>query len=236
MLRLRAEPQAGPEARGRRWFGPTVIAGVVGTGVSAFAGGRAWAAPDTSATTALVDRTGGHVPLAAALGLVGLACWGVVLVTRRRLRRAVAALGVLVAVGLVATAVVGRGSALDSARQATVDLGTRAGDAHTTAWWYVALLAAVVALLAAIVAVRQVGSWPEMGSRYDAPVARRPEELDPAAMEEIDLWRAIDQGRDPTDATEPAAPPPADQEERPGQPEGQAPPADPNHEPGSGGH
>jgi hypothetical protein len=34
-----------------------------------------------------------------------------------------------------------------------------------------------------------------MGSRYDAPATRpRPEQPD-----ELDLWRAIDQGRDPTD-------------------------------------
>jgi Tryptophan-associated transmembrane protein (Trp_oprn_chp) len=43
-----------------------------------------------------------------------------------------------------------------------------------------------------------VRSWPEMGSRYDAP-GRRAEAEDPARMEEIDLWRAIDEGRDPTD-------------------------------------
>jgi uncharacterized membrane protein (TIGR02234 family) len=222
-----ADPASGLRARGRRWFGPTVLLGVVGSGVSAFAGGRAWAAPDTSATTTLVDRTGGHVPLAAALGLVGLAGWGVVLVTRRWLRRAVAVLGVLVAVGLVATAVAGRGSALDSARQATVDLGTRARDAHTTVWWYVALVAAVVALYAATMAVRHVGSWPEMGSRYDAPVTR-PEAQDPVAMEGIDLWRAIDQGRDPTDPINPTAPTDA--------PVDPTAPADPNRERGSGGH
>ena len=65
----------------------------------------------------------------------------------------------------------------------------------TTGWWWVALVASVVALAAAAVSVRSCGSWPEMGSRYDAPVARpRAEEMD-----DVDLWRAIDQGRDPTD-------------------------------------
>ena len=38
-------------------------------------------------------RDAGEMPLAAALGLVVLACWGVVLVTRGRVRRAVAVLG-----------------------------------------------------------------------------------------------------------------------------------------------
>jgi uncharacterized membrane protein (TIGR02234 family) len=187
-----------PAAEGRRWFGPAVLVGLAGTGVSALAGSKPWAAPDGQAGSTLVDRTGGHVPLAAALALVGLAVWGVLLVTRGWVRRVVAVLGAGTAVGLVVTAVVGRSSALDSARRATVDLGRTPSGAHTTFWWYVALVAAIVALAAAALAVRFVGSWPEMGSRYDAPTARD-EVDDPAQMEEVDLWRAIDQGRDPTD-------------------------------------
>lgn len=187
-----------PATDRRRWFGPTVVLGVVGTGLGAFAGGKPWAVPDGGAGSTLIDKSGGHVPLAAALGLVGLACWGVLLVTRGHLRRAVAVLGAVVAVGLVATAVVGRASALDSARHATVDLGRVPTGAHTTAWWYVALIASILALFAAVVAVRYVPAWPEMGSRYDAPTGA-PEPRDPADMEDLDLWRAIDQGRDPTD-------------------------------------
>jgi uncharacterized membrane protein (TIGR02234 family) len=185
-------------AEGRRGFGAAVLAGIAGTGVSALAGAKPWAAPDGRAGSTLVDRTGGHVPLAAALGLVGLACWGVLLVTRGWVRRLVAALGAVVAVGLVATAVVGRSSALESARNATVDLGRTPTGAHTTGWWVAALVAAVVALAASAYAVRHVARWPEMGSRYDAP-SGTPAAQDPAEMEDLDLWRAIDQGRDPTD-------------------------------------
>jgi uncharacterized membrane protein (TIGR02234 family) len=182
----------------RRSFGPVVLAGVAGTGICALAGAKPWAVPDGRAGSALVEKSGGHVPLAAALGLTGLACWGVVLVTRGRVRRLVAALGAVVAVGLVATAVVGRVSALDSARHATVNLGRSPVEAHTTTWWWCAVVAAVLALAASAVAVRRAGAWPEMGSRYDAP-ARGPAHRDPAEMEDLDLWRAIDQGRDPTD-------------------------------------
>ena len=193
---------ARPAPDGRRWFAPTIVAGVAGTGLTALAGSKPWAAPDGQAgSTPLVDRTGGHVPLAAALGLVGLAAWGVLLVTRRRVRRLVSVLGGVVAIGLVATAVGGRGSSLDSARHATVDLGRAPTGAHTTAWWYVALVASVLALAAAAAALRHLAAWPEMGSKYDAPTAPR-EPLDPAAMEGVDLWRAIDQGRDPTDPTD----------------------------------
>jgi hypothetical protein len=38
-----------------------------------------------------------------------------------------------------------------------------------------------------------------MGSRYDAPAGRTPGEEMAEDMSEVDLWRAIDQGRDPTD-------------------------------------
>jgi len=188
-----------PAAEGRRWFGPAVLVGLAGTGLSALAGSKPWASPDGQAGSTLVDKTGGHVPLAAALGLVGLAAWGVLLVTRGWVRRVVAVLVAASAAALVVTAVVGRSSALDSARKATVDLGRTPTGAHTTAWWYTGLVAALLALAAAALAVRHVSSWPEMGSRYDAPTARA-EVDDPAQMEEVDLWRAIDQGRDPTDS------------------------------------
>jgi uncharacterized membrane protein (TIGR02234 family) len=187
-------------AEGRRWFGPAVVLGLVGTGLIALAGSKPWAAPDGRAGSTLADKTGGHVPLAAALGLVGLAAWGVLLVTRRWVRRAVSLLIAVVAVGLVATAVAGRASSRDSARHATVDLGRTPAGAHTTAWWYVALVASALALAAAALAIRHLRTWPEMGSRYDAP-SGRDEPQDPAGMAEVDLWRAIDQGRDPTDPT-----------------------------------
>ena len=182
-------------ADGRRLFGPTVLLGLAGSGLAALAGGKPWAVPDSRAGSALVDHSGGHVPLAGALGLVSLACWGVVLVTRGRVRRAVAALGAVVAVGLVVTVVVGRASALDSARAATVVLDSGGTSAHVTGWWWAALVGSLLALAASGLALRFCGSWPEMGSRYDAPAARpQVEDLD-----DLDLWRAIDQGHDPTD-------------------------------------
>jgi uncharacterized membrane protein (TIGR02234 family) len=184
-----------PEAR--RTFGPVVLAGLVGSGLAALAGSKPLAAPDSAAGSTLVDKTGGHVPLAAALGLVSLAGWGVLLVTRGRVRRALAYLLALVSLALVVTVLVGRSAALDSARHATVDLGETVTSAHVTGWWWVALAASALGLVAAGAACRWCGSWPEMGSRYDAPGAAPAD--DPATMDEADLWRAIDQGRDPTD-------------------------------------
>ena len=43
--------------------------------------------------------------------------------------------------------------------------------------------------------------WPEMGRRYDAPAdatAERAAPL-PEEQENLDLWKAMDEGRDPTD-------------------------------------
>ena len=74
-------------ADGRRLFVPAVLAGLAGSGLAALSGGKPWAAPDGRAGSTLVDHSGGHVPLAGALGLVALACWGVLLVTRGRVRR-----------------------------------------------------------------------------------------------------------------------------------------------------
>jgi hypothetical protein len=179
----------------RRTFGPAVLVGLAGSGLCALSGGKPWADSSGGSASALVGRSAGHVPLAGALGLVALACWGVLLVTRSVVRRVVAVLGLLAAAGLVVTAVLGRSSALDSARQATVDLGDTKSTVHTTVWWWLALVAAVIALAAAAAALRFCRDWPEMGSRYDAPAGRpMPEEFT-----EVDLWRAIDQGHDPTD-------------------------------------
>ena len=179
----------------RRTFAPVLLAGLAGSGLAALAGSKPWASSAGGSASALVGGSAGHAPLAGALGLVALACWGVVLVTRSVVRRVVAVLGALAALGLVLTAVLGRSSALDSVRSATVDLGATKAAAHTTGWWWVALLASLIALASAVAAVLLCRGWPEMGSRYDAPVSRpEPEELS-----DLDLWRAIDQGRDPTD-------------------------------------
>jgi uncharacterized membrane protein (TIGR02234 family) len=186
----------------RRTFGPAVLLGLLGSGLCALSGGKPWADSSGGSASALVGASAGHVPLAGALGLVALACWGVLLVTRAVVRRVVAVLAALASAGLVATALLGRSAALDSARTATVDLGTTKAGVHVTGWWWLALVASLVALAAAVAAVRWCRSWPEMGSRYDAPASRPT----PEQLTDMDLWRAIDQGRDPTDPAEPADP------------------------------
>ena len=192
----------------RRTFGPVVLLGLAGGGLAAVAGNRAWArghgdAADRLAGMPLADEAG-KVPAAGALALVVLACWGVVLVTRGRVRRAVAGLGAVASVGILVAVVTGWSSSVDSLRGDLAQVGT-GGSVDHTAWVWVTALGALLSLVATVLAVRWAPGWPEMGSRYDAPAAgtagatgRPAPPADPAEQSSLDLWKAMDEGRDPT--------------------------------------
>ena len=199
-----------------------MLVGLVVATLAAIAGGKPWvagrsgafdtAADDNQAMVSTLSTNGaGESPLALALALVVLACWGVLLVTRGRFRRAVAVLALVAALGLVAATV-----------EAWWSLPTKLGDAlqqlsgadtvstSFTGWYYAALVAAVLCVATTLAAVRLVPSWPEMGTKYDAPAAGRDTSSDAAAAapstegagdvpaENIDIWKALDEGRDPT--------------------------------------
>jgi hypothetical protein len=177
----------------RRTFGPVVLAGLAGAGLAAVAGNEAWA-----------GATGCEVPVAGtadspgttAVALALLAAWGVLLVTRGRVRRGVSFLVAVLAVGLAPTVVLGLQTARDSFDE---DPTAGCGSVSTTGWFWVAAVAAVLALVAGVAAAVLTPRWPEMGRRYDAPAdqpvapAKPPEE-----RENLDLWKDMDQGRDPT--------------------------------------
>ncbi|MCW2817732.1 MAG: hypothetical protein JWR42_519 [Marmoricola sp.] len=195
-----------PAGEARRTFGPVVLLGLATAGLAAVASSKPWiggtSQAGTDATMSAVD-TGTRYPLASALALVLLAAWGVLLVTRGRVRRAFAVLAALAAVGLVVAVVAGHAQLPDQARASTraVLTGRSAGTGFT-AWFWATAVAAVLAVVPAVLAVRLVGTWPEMGSRYDAPGARadrEAREAPPAPETEQELWRALDAGHDPTD-------------------------------------
>lgn len=187
----------------RRTFGPVVLVGLASAGALALAGNQPWATvasadATTQAALAVTASGSGEVPLALALGLVVLATWGVLLVTRRTTRRLVATLGAIASAGAVATVVIGRG-------QVSADLTdalTQAGAADSagvdfTVWFWFAGVAAVISVAATVLALRNVAGWPEMSSRYDAPTAAPTEPTD-AEQQNLDLWKSLDEGRDPT--------------------------------------
>jgi uncharacterized membrane protein (TIGR02234 family) len=138
-------------------------------------------------------------PATTALALVTLAAWGVFLVTRRGVRRGLAVLAVVAALGAAATCF----SRPDTSTYGVSSYVPVSGTVHitTTLWPWVALAAALVAALAAASAVVWAPQWPEMGSKYDAPTASKPSapaEIDLAGAENLELWRSISEGRDPT--------------------------------------
>lgn len=193
-------PEPGPAAaRAReRTFAPTVLLGLAGGALAAVAGTREWAhASGDAAGIRVQAAVGGSetAPLVATLALVALAAWGVVLVLRGRVRRVVAAVGLLACAGALAAVVDAFDGAQDDAVTAVLDKGAT-GDvvvASLTGWYPAAGIGACVALVGFVVAIVRSPRWPAMGSRYDAPAARS---AAPATDE--DMWRALDEGRDPT--------------------------------------
>jgi len=190
------EAQA-PTRRRDRSYGPTVLAGLLGAGLTAVAGSRDWATTQGDAAGIKVEAsvTGAESqPLVAAAALVALAAWGVVLVMRGRLRRLVAVVGLVASVGALLSVVLGYSAAQDDAVAAAVARGASGDSFETTlsAWYFLSALGALVATVAFAVAVARAPRWPTMGSKYDAPAAR------PAPASDEDMWRALDEGRDPT--------------------------------------
>ncbi len=192
-------------AEARHRFAPVAFSGLAAGAFAAIAGNQAWAVvetggrADSAAALAPASSVGdATAPPVTALALVLLATWGVVLVARGRPRRALTWLGLLAALGVLGFAVAAWLNTPEVLRSVGV-----AGDLATsrTLWSHVGVAAGLAAVLTSVLAVRSVRHWPEMGRRYDAPG----DDVDPqradVPLEEqtnLDLWRAIDEGRDPT--------------------------------------
>jgi uncharacterized membrane protein (TIGR02234 family) len=207
----------------RKSFGPVVLLGLAGSGLAAVAGNKPWAEPvvppgmdDAALTLVRVAGTPpGDVPLGGALALVVLACWGVLLVTRGRVRRGVAVAAAVAAAGVLAVVADAVVSLPEEVVAAAARLGAPGLDAEWTLWPWAAALGALVALLAAVAAVVLAPGWPEMGKRYDAPTgaagatrgaaagaAAAPgdqTEHQPEDRGNLELWKALDAGEDPTE-------------------------------------
>lgn len=191
-----------PDVRPRGTFGPVVALGLTSAGLGAYAASKPWVAgAGSEAVPGVATTTWAEVassPLGTALAFVVLACWGVLLVTRGRVRRAVAALGVLAAAGYAATVAWAPFSLPDHlVEQVRIRTGTALDDTALTGWFWLAVVVALLVLGSTVLALRLVRTWPEMGSRYDSPTGR-PAATTEQPTENIDIWKALDDGRDPT--------------------------------------
>jgi uncharacterized membrane protein (TIGR02234 family) len=194
----------------RSSFGPVVLVGLAAGAFAAVAGSKPWvsgrsgdidtSADSTSAMASILNIDGAREsPLAAALALAVLACWGVLLVTRGLFRKAIAVLALVAAVGLVVTTVEGFWSLPSKLNDALLEAsGTDTASTSFTGWYAAALVGAVLSVLATLAAVLRVRSWPEMGTKYDAPGAAPAGGEATAPTDNIDIWKALDEGRDPT--------------------------------------
>jgi uncharacterized membrane protein (TIGR02234 family) len=179
----------------RRTFGPVVLAGLAAGGATAIAGNKPVMSADPTSPLVSYDA---HLPLVSALGLVVLACWGVVLVTRRWVRRAAALLGAAASVGALGTVLLAWSQVSDRLADEVAAVGVRGSSVSVTPWYVLALVAALLSVAACAAAFVLAPAWPEMGSRYDAPGATAVPEKAPEEQSSLDLWKAMDEGRDPT--------------------------------------
>jgi uncharacterized membrane protein (TIGR02234 family) len=124
-----------------------------------------------------------------------------VLVTRGRFRRIVMVVAAMAAVGLLVTTVWAFFTLQDSVgEQLRAASGEDTSAVHLTGWYAAACVAAVGCVLTTLLGVRLVPGWPEMGRRYDAPTG----EVAPVEPEgNLEIWKALDEGHDPTDRQRP---------------------------------
>ena len=163
------------------------------------AGSETWVVGKSCSNQRIGAIATGDAPGVTAVALALLAAWGVLLVTRGRLRRIVAVLAAMLSLGLVAAVVLGVGSAQDGVRESVESFGLDCQELDLGSWFWAAVAALPFAVLPAVAAVRLVSGWPEMGRRYDAPAEAAPEPAkSPDEQENLELWKAMDEGRDPT--------------------------------------
>ena len=195
-------PRTVAERARSRTFGPVVLAGLAGAGLAAVAGHEPWAHASRSGRAAGPSPSRRSRPPAAGAVRARscLACWGVLLVTRGLVRRVASVLAALLSPSDRWSAVV-TGVRRRKGRTVTTGVADLGGTCAVdlTGWYWVAVVALPFAVVPAVAAVFLVPTWPEMGRRYDAPAgAPTAPAAAPEEQENLDLWKAMDEGRDPT--------------------------------------
>jgi uncharacterized membrane protein (TIGR02234 family) len=143
-------------------------------------------------------------PVAAALAIVCLAGFGAVLATRGWVRRGLGVVIVASATVVVAVAVVPE-STTGLLEDALGARGWTGGgyDRSVTAWRVAAAVSGAVVMAAGAIVTRFAGEWATMGTRYDSPSEGRQTSQSAAdgPMSDAAMWRALDDGGDPTNST-----------------------------------
>ncbi|MEO6470463.1 MAG: Trp biosynthesis-associated membrane protein [Aeromicrobium sp.] len=188
----------------RRLYGPSVLAALAAGGIAFFASSRSWAHASVTADgvpSAPIDVSGADaVALIPALALVIVTAALAVLAASIRVRRAVGILITVVA-AIAIVAIARAGGSIDDAVTAAIHdspafIGTNTpGSVGHSVWRWVALSAFLASALVGLVITRFGALWPTMGRKYDAPKAHT-STFDPET--EADIWKALDDGRDPT--------------------------------------
>lgn len=189
----------------RRLYGPCVLGALATGGIAFFAASRTWAHATVTANgvpSAPVKVSGTDaVGIVSALALVIVAAALAVLAASVRLRRAVGALIVLVAIIAIIVILTAGGAIDDAVASAVHDSPAFIGsntpdDVSHGIWRWVSAAAFAAAAYVGVMIARFGGHWPTMGRKYDAPAAHTSNE---AVETEADIWKALDDGRDPTE-------------------------------------
>lgn len=187
----------------RRLYGPVVLGTLAAGGFAFLATSRTWAHVKV-ATDGLpsdtVDVTGTDAqPLISAFAVVVVTAALAVLAASPRVRRVVGVFTLLLSVAGVVL-VLASGPSLDDAVQRAVRESpafTGRGDADFTssAWRYAAAAGFAAAGVLGALTAWFGARWPTMGSRFEAPATRT---AATTTESQADLWKALDEGRDPT--------------------------------------
>jgi uncharacterized membrane protein (TIGR02234 family) len=195
-------------------YGPTLVVGLAGAMAMTVGVAKPWVtatARQSGLPQIEVTVSGANLaPLSGALGVVVLAAFGAVVATRGWVRRGLGVLIVLASLVVLVSALHPPG-ATGALEDALTTKGWTGGayDTGTAVWRWLALVGSVASILAGLAISLYGGRWATMGAAYDAP--GRPQDAvpkrqrDPVASSEADVWREIDEGRDPTsDPTDPS--------------------------------
>lgn len=204
--------------RSRAEFATALVLQLLGGGVALLLASRHWQTAHVLRTRPLADQSFGlsgrnldSAPTAlAVVALVGVVA---VLAVRGQPRRVIGAVVALVGVGLVwrslqhlSAVSLQRAFALHGGER-NVDLGSALPGSHVAAhpaWGVLSALAGLLVLAAGALLAARGHRWAGLGSRYDAPgagAASRADAQTERTRADASLWKALDDGDDPTART-----------------------------------